>query len=93
MTWVNSFKLQQHMLKSPCSTTIKKTEFMALKIPTKEYQSPDGFAKKFMKCYKELPPVLYDLFIIKNGKGYFIFPCEFIIPLIPNQRQYKERKL
>jgi hypothetical protein len=49
--------------------------------------------KKFMKCYKDLPSVLHDFFIVMNRKGYFIIPCEFIIPLIANLRQYKEIKL
>lgn len=60
-------KLGQYMLNSPYPTTVKETESIALKIPTEEYQNPVGFGKnKNMKCYKELPPVLYDLFILKN---------------------------
>lgn len=63
----NTSKLEQHKPNSPCPTTVKETESIALKIPTKEYQSPDDFGKKKnMKCYKELPPVLYNLFILKN---------------------------
>lgn len=75
--------------------TIKKSEFMVLKLLPQKTIGPDGLTGEFYKTFKELTTILHNLF--QNIEEEGTFPNSFYVANITliqkSDRQYKKIKL